>query len=77
MESKLVVNKGKRKMEKMTIAQAEKMVCDHYGISEVRDLRMMCVTEEAYMDVECEVVETLASEGFTYKEAQKLWNTWF
>lgn len=60
----------------MTIEQAEKMVCEHYGISDIRGLREMCVTEEQYMDVEIEVVETLANEGFSYAEASKIWSKW-
>lgn len=59
------------------IEKAEKIVCEMYGVSEVRDILPMLATEENYMEVECEVVETLANEGFTYKQANKIWNTWF
>lgn len=58
---------------KMTIDQAEKMVCEHYGISKIEGLLPMLITDECYTTIESEVMETLANEGFTYDEAQKIW----
>lgn len=61
----------------MMIKTAEKIVCEMYGVSEIRDILPMLATDETYTDIECEVVETLANEGFTYAEAKKYWNAWF
>lgn len=61
---------------KMTKKQVEKMVCDHYGLWDIRGLQSMCITDETYTTIESEVVETIANEGFTYDEAQKMWLSW-
>ena len=48
-----------------------------YGVSDIRGLLPRLVTDESYTEIECEVVETLANEGFTYAEANKIWSKLF
>ena len=62
-------------MEK--IEQAKKIICEMYGVSDIRGLLPRLVTDESYTEIECEVVETLANEGFTYAEANKIWSKLF
>jgi len=57
--------------------KAEKIVCEMYGIRDIKGLLPRLVTDESYTEIECEVVETLANEGFTYAEANKIWSKWF
>ena len=61
----------------MTIQEAEKMVCEGLGISDIGGLRDLCVTEEMYMETETIVIEGLVHDaGFTYKQAEKIWLNW-